>query len=106
LQNVVFAILLADSQLVALVRMKKYVLHPADLHILINLVASSESFKFSESWTPICLPRFNANGFLHAHVSYLADDCQACLLLLTVDKDQFFVLSEAKQGIVNVSKVV
>lgn len=45
---------------------------------------------------------FHGSGFLHGHVSYLSDDCQACLLLLTVDRDVFFTLSEAKQKIVEV----
>lgn len=68
-----------------------------DLHIVQNLVDSSESLKTAESWTPICLPKFDSSGYMHGHVSYLAEDCQACLLLLTVDRDVFFVLSEAKQ---------
>lgn len=93
----VFAILLANNQLITLVRMKKFYIHPTDLHLILNLVASSESFKTAESWTPICLPKFDSNGFMHGHVSYLAEDCQACLLLLTVDRDVFFTLSEAKQ---------
>lgn len=29
----------------------------------------------------------------------MADDCQACLLLLSVEKDSFFTLSDAKQNI-------
>lgn len=49
----------------------------------------------------ICFLCFS--GFLHGHVSYLSDDCQACLLLLTVDRDVFFTLSEAKQKIVEVN---
>ncbi|XP_012276007.1 vacuolar fusion protein MON1 homolog A [Orussus abietinus] len=100
IKNLVFAILLANNQLVTLVRMKKYSIHPTDLHLIQNLVDSSESFKSAESWTPICLPKFDANGYMHGHVSYLAEDCQACLLLLTVDRDVFFTLSEAKQKIV------
>uniref|UniRef100_A0ABD2VSC8 Vacuolar fusion protein MON1 homolog n=1 Tax=Trichogramma kaykai TaxID=54128 RepID=A0ABD2VSC8_9HYME len=64
---------------------------------LLVLQLTSESFKAAESWTPICLPRFDSNGFMHAHVSYVAEDCQACLLLLIVDRDVFFTLSEAKQ---------
>ncbi|KAE8738703.1 hypothetical protein FOCC_FOCC015799 [Frankliniella occidentalis] len=100
IKNLVFAILVGGNQLVTLIRMKKFFLHPADLHLILNLVNSSESFKAAESWTPICLPKFNSRGFLHAHVSYLAEDCQACLLLLTVDPDLFFPLSEAKQKIV------
>ncbi|XP_051165518.1 vacuolar fusion protein MON1 homolog A [Leptopilina boulardi] len=99
IKDLVFAILLANNQLVTLVRMKKCFIHPADLHLIQNLVSSSESFKTAESWTPICLPKFDANGFMHGHVSYLSEDCQACLLLLTVDRDVFFTLSEAKKKI-------
>lgn len=91
---------MANNKLITLVRMKKYCLHPADLHLIFNLVQASESLKTAESWTPLCLPRFDASGFLYGHVSYLAEDCQACLLLLTVERDVFFTLSEAKQRIV------
>ncbi|XP_046662183.1 vacuolar fusion protein MON1 homolog A isoform X1 [Homalodisca vitripennis] len=100
IKNLVYAILIADNQLITMVRMKKYNLQASDLHLIFNLVSASESFKAAESWTPICLPNFDSSGFLHAHVSYLAEDCQACLLLLTVDHDLFFTLSEAKQRIV------
>lgn len=96
----VFAILLGNNRLITLVQMKKYHLHPADLHLIFNLVQATESLKYSESWTPLCLPRFDNSGFLYAHVSYLADDCQACLLLLTVERDVFFPLSGAKHKIV------
>jgi len=99
-KNLVFAILIADNRLIALVRMKKYFIHPADLHLIFNLVNSSESFKHSENWTPICLPKFDSSGFMHAHVSYLTENCPACLLMLTVERDAFFELSAAKQKIV------
>ncbi|XP_041971420.1 protein SAND [Aricia agestis] len=99
IRDLVFAILLAGNQLITLVRMKKYTLHPSDIHLLFNLVRSSESFKTAESWTPICLPKFDATGFLHGHVSYISEDCQACLLLLTVQRDAFYPLSQAKHTI-------
>nr|KAG5697072.1 hypothetical protein BaRGS_001988 [Batillaria attramentaria] len=60
-QDLVFALIIAKNQLVTLVRMKKYYLHPMDLHLIINLVNASESFKEAESWTPICLPKFDAS---------------------------------------------
>lgn len=97
IKNLVFAILVAKNRLIALVRMKKYVIHPADLRIIFNLVDSTESFKSSESWTPICLPKFDSNGFLHAHISYLTEDCNACLLLMSTERDVFFDLQEAKK---------
>ncbi|XP_039429304.1 vacuolar fusion protein MON1 homolog A [Culex pipiens pallens] len=99
IKNLVFAVLIANNKLIALVRMKKYFIHPADLRLIFNLIECSESFKSAESWTPICLPKFDSSGFLHAHVSYLAEDCQACLLLLSIERDVFFVLSEAKRKI-------
>ncbi|MCL4121185.1 UNVERIFIED_CONTAM: hypothetical protein GTU68_005143 [Idotea baltica] len=100
-KNLVFGLIINNHQLISLVRMKKFLLHPADLHLLFNLVSATESLKTSENWMPICLPKFDSNGYLYAHVSYVADDCEACLLLLSVDREQFFLLSEAKQKIVS-----
>jgi len=42
---------------------------------------------------------FCCSGYLHAHISYLDDTCQTCLLLLAVDKDLFFKLSECRDKI-------
>lgn len=140
IKNLVFAIMIADNKLVALIRMKKYYIHPADLHLLLNLVNTTESFKHSEAWLPICLPKFDPryavgflfrtsisftpirliviysiaklvittyyfylySGFVHAHISYLSEDCQASLLLITAERDIFFEISEAKGKIVEV----
>ncbi|XP_077539696.1 vacuolar fusion protein MON1 homolog [Haemaphysalis longicornis] len=99
-KKLVFGLLVADQQLVALVGMRKYQLHHLDLHLLLNLVHASESFKTAEAWTPVCLPKFDPSGFLHAHVSYLAEGSPACLLLLTVDRDLFFPLQECRRKIV------
>ncbi|XP_075153880.1 vacuolar fusion protein MON1 homolog [Haematobia irritans] len=99
IKNLVFAIMIAQNRLISLVQMKKYSIHQTDLRIIINLIESSESFKTSENWTPICLPKFDMNGYLHAHVSYLEENSSACLLLLSVDRDAFFTLSEAKKCI-------
>ena len=63
-KNLVFAILIGDNRLIGLVRMKKYFIHPADLHLIFNLVNSSESLRQfgenSENWIPICLPKFDS----------------------------------------------
>lgn len=39
---------------------------------------------------------------MHAYISYLAEDCQACLVLLTINYDVFFSLSDAKKKITEV----
>jgi hypothetical protein len=103
-KEIVFAILIAENQLITLLRPKKHSLYPQDLHLVLNLVDASTSFRTAESWTPICLPKFDNSGYLHAHVSYLEEDCSACLLLLTTDKDKFFSLSECKKKIVEKMK--
>lgn len=59
-QNLLFAILLTGNQLVVFIRMKKYNLLPSDLHLILNLVSSTQSFRTAEGWTPICLPDFDA----------------------------------------------
>ena len=59
MKDVVLAILITDCQLVSIVKMKKFVVHNLDLHLIFNLVSASESFKTAESWTPVCLPKFD-----------------------------------------------
>ena len=44
------------------------------------------------------------SGYLHAHISYLDEQCRICLLLLTVDRDVFFTLSDCKHKIEQVGR--
>ncbi|CAH8559720.1 unnamed protein product [Dicrocoelium dendriticum] len=93
--SVVFGLLLHKNQLVTLVRMKGQTLHPMDVHLIINLVRCSPSLKSAQShWVPVCLPKFDANGFLYANITF-SDDL-TCLVLLTVDSTQFYSLDAAK----------
>nr|CAG4639913.1 EOG090X03TW [Daphnia pulex] len=102
IKGLVFTVLIGNNQLISLVRVnKKHLLHPSDVHLIINLVNSSETFKTAEGWTPICLPHYDPRAFLYVHASYLSEDCQACLLFFTTDRDSFFSLSDAKKNIVD-----
>ncbi|XP_053891824.1 vacuolar fusion protein MON1 homolog A isoform X1 [Malaclemys terrapin pileata] len=96
-KSLVFSILLSRNQLVSLVRRKDQFLHPIDLHLLFNLISSSSSFREGEAWTPICLPKFNSSGFFHAHISYLEQDMDLCLLLVSTDREDFFTVSDCKR---------
>jgi len=98
-KDLIFAILVADNQLITMVRPKKFILHPSDLHLIFNLVSASTAFRTAESWTPICLPKFDNSGYLHAYVTYFEDNCPACLLLLSTDRNSFFELSGCKAKI-------
>lgn len=56
----IFAIILTHGHLVSITRLRNYHLHPSDLHLLTNLVDSSDAFKGVQSWVPVCLPRFDS----------------------------------------------
>ncbi|XP_002125768.2 vacuolar fusion protein MON1 homolog A [Ciona intestinalis] len=97
--DLAFALLLTSGKTVSYCRLREHNLHSSDLQILINLITASSSFHAGENWLPICLPHFNPQGYLHAHISYLDDDFQTCLLLLSADVNSFFTLSEAKKKV-------
>ena len=63
-----------------------------------NTVASSTSFREDQSWLPICLPRFNASGFLYAHISLVMPELY--LILLSPKADGFAAASECRQHVV------
>ncbi|XP_052197417.1 vacuolar fusion protein MON1 homolog [Diospyros lotus] len=92
--GVLFAILMCKHKVVSLVGAQKESLHPDDILLLSNFVMSSESFRTSESFSPICLPRYNAAAFLYAYVHYL--DVETYLVLLTTSSDAFFHLKDCR----------
>ncbi|KAL7670224.1 hypothetical protein ACOME3_005164 [Neoechinorhynchus agilis] len=90
--DLIFALLIYNGQLVCCSKMKDQYLHVSDILIVLNLVASNRSFRNVESWIPICLPKFNSSGFLHAYISYL--ESQTCLVLLSANHESFNTLAE------------
>ncbi|XP_053551590.1 vacuolar fusion protein MON1 homolog B isoform X2 [Bombina bombina] len=101
--NLVFSILVAEQQLVTVVQERAVIedcrLDPADLHLLLNLIGASSAFQAGEIWTPICLPRFNPDGYFYAYISYLDPQCTVCLVLLSTDKESFYAVSACKKKI-------
>ncbi|XP_075041658.1 vacuolar fusion protein MON1 homolog B [Mixophyes fleayi] len=101
--NLVFSILVADQQLVTVVQERAVIedcrLDPSDLHLLLNLIGASSAFQAGEIWTPICLPRFNPDGYFYAYISYLDPQCTVCLVLLSTDKESFYAVSGCKKKI-------
>ncbi|KAL2471214.1 SAND family protein [Abeliophyllum distichum] len=92
--GVLFAILMCRHKVISLVSAQKASLHPDDVLLLSNFVVSSESFRTSESFSPICLPRYNPMAFLYAYVHYF--DVDTYLLLLTTSSDAFFHLKDCR----------
>ncbi len=75
-----FGVLLTQTAIVAVAQSRAHVLHPHDLLLLANLVRSNESFKQAQTFTPVCLPRFNSAAFLHAYVQFLHVVCSLLLI--------------------------
>jgi len=101
-RDVVFGILVVHRQLVAIARMRKVVLSPSDFNdIIVNMIEchSGQQLREGETWVPICLPQFNQNSFLYAHISYLWEGAGPCLLLLSVSRDSFDALREVRKKI-------
>lgn len=101
-QSLVFAVLLAEGKLVTLVRPRRHSMNPSDLLLLLNLVFSNPSFRTptsGESWTPVCLPRFNPRGFLHAYLAPLAEGITLCVL--GTEREAFWEMHEWKESVVS-----
>lgn len=92
--GVLFAILMSRHKVVSLVGAQKASLHPDDMLLLANFVISSESFRTSESFSPVCLPRYNPFAFLYAYIHYFDGDTY--LMLLTTSSDAFYHLKECR----------
>uniref|UniRef100_A0A0R3RXN0 GRIP domain-containing protein n=1 Tax=Elaeophora elaphi TaxID=1147741 RepID=A0A0R3RXN0_9BILA len=99
-ENVVYGLVLANRQLITIVRMKGITLNPCDLHLLINLIDCNPSLKNADNWIPICLPQFNDTGFLYAYVSFIWEGSSACLLLLSLERGAFETLRGVKETII------
>ncbi|EUC61720.1 trafficking protein MON1 [Rhizoctonia solani AG-3 Rhs1AP] len=98
-KDVLYVILFSGDKVITLVRPRKHSIHPSDLHLLLNtLSAPALRSSASASWLPICLPKFNPQGFLYCYVSFLdaeqdsqdpADETPIGLAFVTPDRDGF-----------------
>lgn len=70
-------------------------LDPADLQLLLDWVGSP-AFAAGEAWAPVCLPRFNPDGFFYAYVARL-DAMPVCLLLLGTDPEAFHDMATCRR---------
>ncbi|KAL5228040.1 hypothetical protein ABZP36_016305 [Zizania latifolia] len=98
--GVLFALLMCEHKVISLVGAQKAILHPDDIFLLANFILSSESFRTSESFSPICLPRYNPMAFLYAYVHFF--DENTYLTLLSTRPDAFYDLKDSRSHIQNV----
>uniref|UniRef100_M8C2R0 Vacuolar fusion protein MON1 homolog n=1 Tax=Aegilops tauschii TaxID=37682 RepID=M8C2R0_AEGTA len=98
--GVLFGLLMCDHKVISLVGAQKATLHPDDILLLANFILSSESFRTSESFSPICLPRYSPMAYLYAYVHFF--DENTYLTLLTPRSDAFFDLKDSRARIQDV----
>jgi hypothetical protein len=107
-QGLLYSLILAGPELhpVTLLRPKKHSIHPTDLHLLLNLIRSSPALRQvdNESWLPICLPKFNQEGFLHVYVTFVREGVG--LVWVSSDKGAFEELREGRRRVCEVSRDV
>lgn len=70
-------------------------LDPADLQLLLDWVGAP-AFAAGEAWAPVCLPRFNPDGFFYAYVARL-DAMPVCLLLLGTHREAFHAMAACRR---------
>ncbi|MCO5610074.1 hypothetical protein L7F22_064309 [Adiantum nelumboides] len=108
-KDVLYAMLLSGQRIVTLARPKRHNVHPADCHLLVNTVYATKAMRESgtESWIPICLPKFAPQGFVHAHVTFIDGNVDGvetsldlALVLVTGNKEGFSEMSAWKSHII------
>lgn len=100
-KDLLYGILVAPGgKLINVLRPKSHTLHTTDLQILFSIVFNQfrNSSENEELWLPICLPKFNPNGFLYAFVKFIDS---IALILISADKNCFFEMSETSNKIIN-----
>ncbi|KAJ3757042.1 trafficking protein Mon1-domain-containing protein [Lentinula raphanica] len=68
--DILYVILVAQSEIITLIRPKKHSVHPADIHILLTTLASPSlsNSPASAMWVPLCLPKWNEGRMVNAYV--------------------------------------
>ncbi|KAJ3823056.1 trafficking protein Mon1-domain-containing protein [Lentinula raphanica] len=68
--DILYVILVAQGEIITLIRPKKHSVHPADIHILLTTLASPSlsNSPASAMWVPLCLPKWNEGRMVNAYV--------------------------------------
>jgi hypothetical protein len=93
-EEVLFGFLLTPEAIVYRYMKKGYSMSPTDINLLVNLLFSNQSLRLTESWTPICLPKFSGQGFLYAYISFVRDS-NVGIVLMSTKADSFKMLKHS-----------
>jgi len=107
-EDLLYGMIVAEGRLVSVIRPRRHSLHPAgksngdsglnvDMQLLFSMVFNSSSLlNGNEHWIPLCLPKFNAKGFLHA---YIWAQASIAIILISADKNAFFNMRTVKEKV-------
>jgi vacuolar fusion protein MON1 len=120
--NLLYGLIVAAGRLVSVIRPKKHSLHPADLHLIFNMLFEAGSVRAGEgeNWIPLCLPGFNNTGFLYMYVSFFSTanvpentthgpperpssagkDDELAIVLISANKESFYELRSMRDELV------
>ncbi|KAI5803482.1 trafficking protein Mon1-domain-containing protein [Peziza echinospora] len=97
--TLLYGLIVADGRLVSVVRPKRHSLYPPDLQLLFSMLFNAYTFRDGgEHWIPICLPKFNSRGYLHAYICFFRPEIS--IVLISAEKDTFFELRTMKEQVV------
>lgn len=99
-ENLAFALLVVGDKLLSLVQpaYRPHQLRNSDLQLILHFVHKQHHGLYSgELWIPMCLPRFNSSGFLHAFCHSYDAESQLTLILISSHNtpEQFQMLRAA-----------
>ncbi|KAK9465275.1 trafficking protein Mon1-domain-containing protein [Lipomyces arxii] len=98
--SLLYGLIVTDGRLVSVIRPKRHSLHPPDLQVIFSMLFHNTTFHDGrEHWIPICLPKFNNRGFLHAYIVFFRP--KTALVLISANKDAFYELRKAKEDILD-----
>jgi len=96
--EIFYGILLVGDRILTVLQPKAsaHRIHDLDLKLIINFVNTQKAFHGTESWTPLCLPRFNANGYLNGYIGFLDEESDLCLIFISSQQklETFLVFQE------------
>ncbi|KAL1409082.1 Vacuolar fusion protein mon1 [Vanrija albida] len=98
-KDLLYVLLIAGGRIVTLLRPRRHAVHPSDMHLLLNTLATSATLRTVETWLPLCLPKFNPAGFVHAYISFVRDDVG--LVFISADRDAFESLCQWRVSVVD-----
>ena len=97
-EDILYAFLMTPNFIIYRYCRKGVTLHYSDVFLLSNLLASYNSLRSASSWTPICLPQYEDEGFVYACITFIQNS-QISIALISENANAFKDLKAAGDGI-------